>query len=135
MGSEMCIRDSLEDMQTLLRFVYEHDLVSRTPPIQYAIRLLVPPRSLLEDVLRDENRLLEFDDSKLSFKWENPEVDDLQEDIMKIVEDSHDSQSETFIADTFEQIWISVFKDTEPVPKLQAETDDFVPGLIEAWFC
>ena len=126
---------SLEDMQTLLRFVYEHDLVSRTPPIQYAIRLLVPPRSLLEDVLRGENRLLEFDDSKLSFKWENPEVDDLQEDIMKIVEDSHDSQSETFIADTFEQIWISVFKDTEPVPKRQAETDDFVPGLIEAWFC
>jgi hypothetical protein len=95
----------------------------------------VPPRSLLEDILRDENRLLEFDDSKLSFKWENPEVDDLQEDIMKIVENSHDSQSETFIADIFEQIWISVFKDTEPVPKRQPEANNFVPGLIEAWFC
>ena len=54
---------------------------------------------------------------------------------MKIVEDSHDSHSEISITDIFEQIWISVFKDTEPVPKRQEEAEDFVPGLIEAWFC
>jgi radical SAM superfamily enzyme YgiQ (UPF0313 family) len=82
----------LGDLAELLRFVGEEDLVPNVDPVQYGIRLLLPPGSLLLDrpdpVLA---RSLEgFDPLSCSYRWHaaDPAVDELQAEVARRTEDA-----------------------------------------------
>jgi hypothetical protein len=77
-----------EDVFALLDLVARGDLVGNVDPVQYAIRLLVPPGSLLVTSGRLEGKLDDYDDEHLGWSWRAPDrrLDDLQEQLSAIAE-------------------------------------------------
>src|SRR5207253_9597643 len=69
---------TLRDVPALFEFALEHDLVDAIDPVQYTLRLLLPPGSLLID--RDAPWLRGFDEAAFTWRWEHPDarVDALQ---------------------------------------------------------
>ena len=66
----------LEDIPALFDFAIEHDLVGAIDPVQFTLRLLLPPGSLLLDDC--EPWLRGFDPAAFTWRWEHPDprVDD-----------------------------------------------------------
>ena len=62
---------SLEDLPALFDFAVEHDLVDAIDPVQYTMRLLLPPGSLLID--RAAPWLRAFDAQAFSWSWVHPD--------------------------------------------------------------
>ncbi len=71
---------AVEDMVDLVDFVERNDLVWSVDPVQYSIRLLIPPGSLLLEGSVLDGRLGPFDAERLGYSWqaEDPALDDLQ---------------------------------------------------------
>ncbi len=78
---------SLGDFFAILEFVEAHDLVYHAQPVQYALRLLLPPGSPLIDVIRADGLLDGFDPDGLTHRWRNPDpaVDTLQARLAGVV--------------------------------------------------
>lgn len=78
---------TLETYCELLETIRTHDLIENVPPIQLAIRLLIPAASRLLE-LPDVRRIVEpFDQEKLVYPWKHtdPRVDVLCERLQEIV--------------------------------------------------
>ena len=82
-------RDYLE----LLAFVAEHDLVEHIDPVQYSIRLLIPPGSALLQDIQDSPEgsakwLSDVDEAAFTYRWHHPDarMDGLQPEISALVE-------------------------------------------------
>jgi hypothetical protein len=80
---------TLASYRQFLNEIVRLELVDHVPPIQYTIRLLIPPGSKLLDLAEMQDQILELEESKFSYKWVNPDprVDQLQKDLEKIVMD------------------------------------------------
>jgi hypothetical protein len=120
-----------EHLVALLDFVHEHDLVDRVDPVQYTIRLLLPPGSLLLDHPDMTPHLSEYDVDALSYRWTNPDasIDVLQRDLAALVEDlvGRDAPS-TLI--------YSQVRDTVGAPAVDlSRATTGGPRLSESWFC
>jgi radical SAM superfamily enzyme YgiQ (UPF0313 family) len=72
---------TLEDYRVLLDFVGAEDLVDRVDPVQYSLRLLVPPGSLLLDSEAMRPHLGSLDQETFTYRWTHPDprMDRLQE--------------------------------------------------------
>ena len=81
-----------DDMAELLDFVARCDLVGNVDPIQYAIRLLVPPASLLVTSGRLSGRLSGYDAEHLGWSWTSPDprLDALHEELAAVAADAED---------------------------------------------
>jgi hypothetical protein len=79
---------TLEQLQGLVDFVAEHDLVGSVDPVQYTIRLLLPPGSLLLDHPDVLPHLGGYDQARASYSWTSadPAMDALQLELAEIVE-------------------------------------------------
>lgn len=132
------------DVVDILDFVAVHDLIENVDAVQYAIRLLVPPGSLLLDLddatLR--SALGRFDADALSYTWRSPDpaLDELQEELATLIEEQ--DRSGAVASETYEAVrslTFSVFGRTDPgrptaEPPLGPPA--FLrPHLTEAWFC
>src|SRR5204863_3356394 len=62
---------ALDDMPALFDFALEHDLTDAIDPVQYSLRLLLPPGSLLLDDAG--NWLRGFDEEAFTWRWEHPD--------------------------------------------------------------
>jgi hypothetical protein len=67
----------LADLPALFDFAEEHELLDAIDPVQYTLRLLLPPGSLLID--RSAPWLREFDEAAFTWRWQHPDprVDEL----------------------------------------------------------
>ncbi|HEX5439895.1 MAG TPA: radical SAM protein, partial [Ktedonobacterales bacterium] len=76
------------DYLDVLDFIAEHGLVEHVDPIQYAIRLLVPPSSALLDDPDGRGWLGPLDEEALSYTWQHPDprMDTLQREAQALVE-------------------------------------------------
>lgn len=76
------------DYLELLDFVAEHDLIEHIDPVQYAIRLLVPPGSALLDEDDAASWLGSLDDANFSYQWSHPDrrMDELHHQVSALVE-------------------------------------------------
>jgi radical SAM superfamily enzyme YgiQ (UPF0313 family) len=76
------------DVFAILDLVERADLVGNVDPVQYAIRLLVPPGSLLVTSGRLDGRLDDYDDAHLGWSWRapDPRLDVLQEELSEIAQ-------------------------------------------------
>ena len=132
-----------EDFLALLRFVEEHGLVRHVPPVQYALRLLLPPGSSLLPLLREQGRLGAFDAERLTFEWTNPDprIEALQAAVAAIAEEAasacthqrRDDPLETFAR--VKRAAVAALGGRASTVSVAPQPRGAVPGLTEAWFC
>jgi len=133
---------TLGDVVDLLDFVAAYDLIESVDPVQYGIRLLLPPGSLL---LAEPDAVLEAalrtdDTEHLGWTWSAaaPELDDLQRSIAARTEEgacSGEAYGDTYAA-VRRLTWTQVGR---PDPGLPVVVSRGAPGvrphLSESWFC
>ena len=121
----------------LLDAIAGRNLISSVPPIQLAIRLLIPSRSRLLELSEIASILGAFDAEKLVYPWRNsdPALDELAENISAMVAAAEKSRESR--AETFERIWGAAAKlqETAPGPFRFAAPSRPAPYLSEPWYC
>jgi radical SAM superfamily enzyme YgiQ (UPF0313 family) len=135
------------DYLDVLDFIAEHGLVEHVDPIQYAIRLLVPPSSALLDDPDGQGWLGPLDEEALSYTWQHSDqrMDALQREVQALVERAA-SQREPIVV-TFAAIRHLAAErlDAREPALVGASISDAtgtlrqsrrsVPHLSEPWFC
>jgi len=120
-------------LATLLRL----HLVEAVPPVQLAIRLLVPQGSHLLHLQDFAARVGAFDDAMLGYPWQadDPRVDALQADIMAWVMDAEKASLPR--AEVFAGIWSRTHAALgEAAPPLDpAQFGDTISHHSEPWYC
>jgi radical SAM superfamily enzyme YgiQ (UPF0313 family) len=131
---------TLEDYLEVLEFIEEHDLVYHVDPVQFAIRLLLPPGSSLLETSQISPFIGELDAEKFSYEWKhpNPKIEVLRSNVTQAVEWAAKTSEDP--TRTFSKIkelalsamagrWISV-------PDLPIRpSGSRPPRLTESWFC
>ncbi len=147
---------AMDDLIDLLDFVAEHGLERHVQPVQYGLRLLLPPGSPLVAHLDAQGRLGAFDEAGLTYTWraEDPRVDALQAELAALVEAAADpagaagcdcGDDACAIASEVEDAAITFARVREAAyaaagrprpstPRFEAPAT-LVPGLTESWFC
>ena len=132
------------DVVSILDFVAAHDLIESVDPVQYGIRLLLPPGSLL---LEDPDPVLEqalrgYDPEALGWTWSSadPRLDELQQRLAALAEEAslEDEPAEA----TYAQVRRVAFESLgrrDPGPPEPDARSRAMPGprprLSESWFC
>ncbi len=129
-----------DDYFELLDFVEEFELIDEVDPVQFAIRLLVPPGSDL--LIREsmEPFIGEMDPENFIHRWSHPDprMDRLHEEILAIAEDAAGKNEDP--ADTFARIRAAAAT-TLDRPDRAGAAPTLDPGrlrpprLTESWFC
>ena len=128
---------TIDDYLELCRFIRAHDLEQEVDPIQLAIRLLIPPGSLL--LQRDELApfLLDLDEQGLTHRWRHPDprMDQLEATIAALVEQS--ARENESAHTTFARIHAAAARAAgQPEPPVTLKRRRAAPPhLSEPWFC
>ena len=96
---------SLSDYLDMLAFIEANDLIDNVDPVQYTIRLLVPPGSYLLNRPEMKAHLRPLDEASFSYVWKqpDPDMDRLQKRLAALVEkDVHEGEDP---AQTFYRVW------------------------------
>ena len=129
---------TLSDFREILAFVESEDLVDHVDPVQYAIRLLVPPGSLLLGSPAMRPHLGELVPGGFYYRWTHPDprVDALCERINRLV--TEDAERGVDAAITFARI-TEAADDAAGVPARAVSAPGVdrrrPPRLTEPWFC
>jgi radical SAM superfamily enzyme YgiQ (UPF0313 family) len=125
-----------DDYREMLDFVEEHGLIDHVDPVQYSIRLLVPPGSYLMDHPAMLPHRGELNQASFSYRWTHPDpdMDRLQQEVAALVERS--TQAEEDAALTFYRVK-ALAEDRSPEDACNPLLGDRVraPRLSEPWFC
>jgi hypothetical protein len=131
---------TLDDYIDILDFVESEGLIDHVDPVQYSIRLLVPPGSLLSSQADASEWLGPLNDESFSYEWKHRDwrVDELQQQISAIVERAASTDEDT--AETFYRIRELAYATRgDHMPVLGAAPFEPFrlrpPRLTEAWFC
>lgn len=128
---------SLSGYRDLLRELVRLRLVQSVPPIQLAIRLLVPQGSYLFQLPGFAGRVEAFDPEMLGYPWHHsdPRVDALQARIQATVPQAEQEGASRFEA--FRRIWALAHDALGEMPpaldqRIQGRS---IPAMSEAWYC
>jgi radical SAM superfamily enzyme YgiQ (UPF0313 family) len=131
---------TIDDFIEVLDFVRSHDLIDHVDPVQYSIRLLVPPGSLLVSQPDTDVWMGPLAQESFSYGWSHtdPRMDELHKQVAQIVEQAAQRNEDPAL--TFYRI-----RDAASHLNDEGETIRFVPEisptrvrpprLTEAWFC
>jgi radical SAM superfamily enzyme YgiQ (UPF0313 family) len=127
---------TLEDYCEVLDFVESNGLIDNVDPIQFAVRLLIPPGSWLADHAETLPHRGPLDEAALTYRWTHPDprMDKLQKDVSKLLEE--DTEAEVDTATSFYRIK-ALAEGRQPVDvvcSLPADRER-APRLTESWFC
>ena len=129
---------TLDDYLELLQFVESRNLIDHVDPVQFSIRLLVPPGSLL---LKEAGAWLgPLNQQAFTYEWQHPDpqMDELHRQVTQIVEQAVRHSEDA--AATFARICEAAYRMRgdgdfiEPLPQV-APLRLRPPRLTEAWFC
>ncbi len=129
------------DFLDMLAFIGEHQLVEAVQPVQYSLRLLLPPGSPLIREVAEDGLLSEFDDAGLTYRWRSrdPRMDRLQRRLTDVLAspELHDCGAEGSNRAAFDRVLreASSAFGARPVGEPSTAPPVFVPGLTENWFC
>jgi len=127
---------TLEGYIALLERLVELQLVESVPPVQLAIRLLVPEGSYLLRLPGFREKLMAFDPGLLGYPWQHadPGVDRLQQGIQaRVAGCEKDAFSRR---DIFAAIWRMAHEAAgRAAPDIAIEQGFPIPRLSEAWYC
>lgn len=128
---------TLEGYIALLERLLELDLVESVPPIQLAIRLLIPQGSLLLQLPGFQAHIGEFDAKLLGFPWKNPDarVDRLQLAVQELV--MHAEAQNLSRREIFARIWGLAHQALGVKAPVLADSGMGmpIPRLSEPWYC
>ncbi len=127
---------TLDDYLEIFQFVDTHRLVYHVDPVQYAVRLLIPPGSYLLN--RPETKVLSLtlDEAAFSYTWTHPDarMDELHKMVNALVE--NDARAGVDTLETFYRIWsLAADMRGQPPPKQSRDVHQPAPRITEAWFC
>jgi hypothetical protein len=124
------------DYCEILDFIAEHGLIDHVDPVQYTIRLLVPPGSYLAEHAAMLPHRGALDRALFSYRWAHPDpgMDQLQRDVVALVE--QDTQAGEDTALTFYRVK-ALAEGRRPADVHSPLPRDRVraPRLSEPWFC
>ena len=129
---------TLDDYLEILQFVNTHRLVYHVDPVQYVVRLLIPPGSYLLNRPETKTLSLTLDEASFSYTWSHPDarMDELHKTVNALVE--NDARASVDALDTFYQIWALAadMHGSRHAPSCRSkEAHQLAPRLTEAWFC
>jgi radical SAM superfamily enzyme YgiQ (UPF0313 family) len=128
--------ETLEGYVGLLDFVQRHRMIEQVDPVQYSIRLLVPPGSALMESLRADGLLGTLDAAAYTWRWDHPDprMDALQREVAEIVE-AAERTGEAALR-TFERVrgcaHACAGRSAAPVRYAAGAP---APRMSESWFC
>jgi radical SAM superfamily enzyme YgiQ (UPF0313 family) len=133
---------TLESYEDLLRTLARLDLVDSVPPVQLAIRLLIPAGSRLLELPEVRALVGPFDEQALTWRWQHPDfqVDQLQRDVEATIAGL--TKAGASRRAIFAEAWKllnQAMKREEPLEALPAMPPAAarctIPYLTEPWYC
>ena len=128
---------TLAGYRELLATLLQLKLVEAVPPVQLAIRLLVPQGSYLMHLPEFAARVGDFDQAMLGYPWQadDTRVDALQSEVMAWVMQAEKASLPR--AEVFAGVWARTHVALgEPTPPLDpAQFGAAIPHHSEPWYC
>ena len=130
---------TLDDYLEILQFVDTHRLIYHVDPVQYAVRLLIPPGSYLRNRPETKALSLTLDEAAFSYTWAHPDarMDELHKTVNTLVE--NDARAGVDTLETFYRIWTLAAdmhgSSHTPLGFRSKEAHQPAPRITEAWFC
>jgi len=131
---------TLGDFRELLEFVESEDLMGAVDPVQFSVRLLIPPGSLLLQHPAASPQLGQLDPEALGHTWKHPDprMDRLQQRVAATVERA--AHARAAAPEIFQRIRrdfseISGDQTFASSPPPAASSSWRLPRLSESWFC
>ena len=131
---------TLGDYLELLDFVERQDLIDHVDPVQYTIRLLIPPGSLLLSRPAIRPFLRRLDSAELSYRWIHPDprMDALHRDVRALVEEA--TRRCVDVVATFDRVRLLAATHARRAPRQRVlrrpPPERPIPArLTEPWFC
>jgi len=129
---------TLEDYRELLGFVESQGLVDAVDPVQFSIRLLVPPGSLLLDSPALRPFLGELVDDQFYYRWIHPDprMEALHAEVSSLVAVAADRREDAAV--TFQRVRELADRHAGVAPRplsAPAARRKRPPRLTEPWFC
>ena len=128
---------TLDGYADLLGTLARLGLIDNVPPIQLAIRLLIPGGSLLLELPEVRRIVGPFDEVALGHPWihADPRVDALQRDIQAMVEAAADNPGRRAVFATAWNLLHDAMGQTAPTLPDVARPRATIPYLSEPWYC
>jgi len=127
---------TLDDYCEVLNFLEANGLIDHVDPVQYAIRLLIPPHSWLAEHPETLPYRGDLDEAAFSYRWTHPDprMDQLHKDVSKLV--AKDAQAGEDAATTFFRVMDLAHGRQPAVAACPFPLDrPRAPRLSESWFC
>ncbi|HSF31458.1 MAG TPA: CUAEP/CCAEP-tail radical SAM protein [Candidatus Tectomicrobia bacterium] len=131
---------TLDDYLDVFEVVEREELIDHVDPVQYAIRLLIPPGSMLLERAAVRPFVGALDDAALSYQWTHPDprMDTLHQAVIRLVEEAAKADEDPAI--TFRRVRAQAYAirdGREPVAVAYqvSPTRSRPPRLTEPWFC
>jgi hypothetical protein len=129
---------TLEDYRELLDFVETHGLVDAIDPVQFSIRLLVPPGSLLLESAGMRPFLGELVEEQFYHRWTHPDprMETLHTEVSAMVAGAADRREDAAV--TFQRVRELADRSAGVVARAITAPDPRrarPPRLTEPWFC
>ena len=126
----------MDDYLEVLHFIEANQLIDHVDPVQFTIRLLIPPGSWLAEHPETLPHRGPLDEAALTYRWSHPDprMDRLHQDVSQLV--AQDAEAGKDPAATFYRL-LELAHGREPsaagcaLPADRART----PRLTETWFC
>jgi radical SAM superfamily enzyme YgiQ (UPF0313 family) len=131
---------TLDDHRAWLDFLADEALIDAVDPVQYGLRLLVPPGSLLLESAALRPHLGPLEQETLSYRWAHPDprMDVLQTETAQAVAQAVEASADApAIFDRVRALAAAAAGAPAPVPVAagMAKGRKRPPRLTEAWFC
>src|SRR2546425_3242172 len=130
---------TLDDYREMLDFVEREGLIDHVDPVQYSIRLLVPPGSLLLDSPAMRPYLAPLIQGSFYYRWMHPDprMDRLQELVAQLVAEAADRKEDTAVTSARIRALAdhAAGQPARAVPMAPPSDRKRAPRLTEPWFC
>jgi len=128
---------ALDDVRALFHGVARLGLVDAVPPVQYAIRLLLPAGSALLEHERVAPHVTDWHADELAWRWVHPDarVDAVQRRLLAEVEALPDDVTRR---EAFERLWRAADDEAGRIwgdPPTGGPVRATIPYLDEPWYC
>jgi radical SAM superfamily enzyme YgiQ (UPF0313 family) len=131
---------SLDDYLDVLEVVEREGLIDHVDPVHYAIRLLIPPGSMLLERAAVRPFLGPLDQAAFSYQWTHPDprMDELHQAVTRLVEEAVKADEDPAL--TFQQVQALAYmicdgRRPAAVASHVSPTRSRPPRLTEPWFC
>ncbi len=126
---------TIDDYLEMLDFVEANDIIDHVDPVQFSIRLLIPPGSWIADLPETRPHLGPLDEAAFSYRWQHPDprMDRLHKEVSALV--AKDAAEKVDAATTFFRIKQLATGRPATLPVATLLTRPPAPRMTESWFC